>query len=77
MKKMVEHFRTCPDRTSKKCATCRKMSFIVDAHARTCNGHGCLVPHCGEMRARYEKIRLQQQAMDDRRRAGMNDHYAT
>eukprot|EP00518_Triparma_eleuthera_P023025 CAMPEP_0197561066 /NCGR_PEP_ID=MMETSP1320-20131121/24424_1 /TAXON_ID=91990 /ORGANISM="Bolidomonas sp., Strain RCC2347" /LENGTH=1070 /DNA_ID=CAMNT_0043122669 /DNA_START=36 /DNA_END=3244 /DNA_ORIENTATION=- len=76
MKTMVEHFRTCPDRSSKKCKTCLKMSFIVDAHARTCNGHNCLIPHCAEMRAKYEKARMQQQAMDDRRRAVMNDHSA-
>ncbi|GMI08523.1 hypothetical protein TrLO_g15972 [Triparma laevis f. longispina] len=75
MKQMLAHYETCPQRTNKTCEKCTKLNFIVDLHAQSCHNKECKVPFCSLAKEKYEKVRLQQQQMEDRRREAQNEHY--
>ena len=53
------------------------MLSLVALHSRACvkrSGH-CPLPFCDSMRERQERLRRQQQLMDDRRRQAQNERY--
>jgi E1A/CREB-binding protein len=76
MKKLFVHVRTCDLTYIKGCKVCHRLVSLIIVHARSCDVRGsCSLPFCDKIRERNERMRRQQQLMDDRRREAQNSYY--
>jgi E1A/CREB-binding protein len=76
MKKFFVHVRTCDLTYLKGCKVCHRLVSLIIVHARSCDMRGsCSLPFCDKIRERNERLRRQQQLMDDRRRQAQNSYY--
>jgi E1A/CREB-binding protein len=76
MKKLFVHVKTCEITHKKGCKICARLLSLIIVHARSCTVRGtCSLPFCDRIRERNERLRRQQQLMDDRRRQAQNDYY--
>lgn len=76
MKKLFIHVKTCDITHRQGCKICARLLSLIIVHARTCTIRGlCSLPFCDRIRERNERLRRQQQLMDDRRRQAQNEHY--
>lgn len=76
MKKLFVHVRTCELTYLKGCKVCHRLVSLIIVHARSCGVRGsCSLPFCDKIRERNERMRRQQQLMDDRRRQAQNTYY--
>ena len=76
MKKLFVHVRTCELTYLKGCKVCHRLVSLIFVHARSCDVRGsCSLPFCDKIRERNERMRRQQQLMDDRRRQAQNSYY--
>ena len=76
MKKLFVHVKTCEITHRKGCKICARLLSLIIVHARSCTIRGsCSLPFCDRIRERNERLRRQQQLMDDRRRQAQNDYY--
>jgi hypothetical protein len=73
MKKLFVHVHTCDVTNKKSCKICSRLLALIIVHARSCLA--CPLPFCDRIRERNERLRRQQQFMDDRRRQAQNDFY--
>ena len=77
LKEFFEHVQQCSVTYRQGCKICTRMLSLVALHSRACvkrSGH-CPLPFCDSMRERQERLRRQQQLMDDRRRQAQNERY--
>jgi len=58
------------------CPKCQMWKTLVHLHARRCQSTICQLPDCQSTREQYSMKRQQQNMMDERRRAQMNQMYA-
>lgn len=78
MKSLFVHVKTCDITNKKSCKICTRLLSLIIIHARSCDTRGsCTLPFCDRIRERNERLRRQQQFMDDRRRQAQNEHYAS
>ncbi len=75
MKGLLKHGTTCKVKANGGCNVCKRIWALLQIHAKQCKQENCPVPNCMAIRERYRQLRLQQQAMDDRRRQMMNQTY--
>jgi E1A/CREB-binding protein len=76
MKQYFEHVKSCEITYKKGCKICARVLALLTVHARSCTVRGnCAVPFCDRIRERNQRLRLQQQLMDDRRRQAQNELY--
>lgn len=76
MKKLFVHVQTCKLTYLKGCKVCQRLVSLIVVHARSCSVRGtCSLPFCDKIRERNERLRRQQQLMDDRRRQAQNMYY--
>ena len=76
MKKMFIHVQTCEVTYRRGCKICSRLLALLTVHARSCTVVGtCPLPFCDKIRERNERLRRQQQLMDDRRRRAQNELY--
>merc|ERR1711871_1526383 len=75
MREFLRHGQTCKNGTKGGCPLCKKIYNLLTLHARSCKNDNCKVPKCNEIRDQMRKMEQRQQAMDDRRRAMMNQTY--
>merc|ERR1711871_427286 len=75
MREFLRHDQTCKNGIKGGCPLCKKMHNLFTLHARSCKVDNCKVPKCNEIRDQMRKMEQRQQAMDDRRRAMMNQTY--
>jgi E1A/CREB-binding protein len=76
MKKLFVHVHTCDLTYLKGCKVCHRLVSLIIIHARSCDVRGsCSLPFCDKIRERNERVRRQQQLMDDRRRQAQNSYY--
>lgn len=76
MKTLIGHVRTCEVTHRRGCKICSRLLSLIIVHARSCTSRGsCSLPFCDRIRERNERIRRQQQLMDDRRRQAQNEFY--
>lgn len=76
MKQLFAHVKTCEQTHKKGCKICTRMLGLILVHARSCTIRGsCPLPFCDRIRERNERLRRQQQLMDDRRRNAQNEFY--
>lgn len=76
MKKLFVHVQTCNLTYMKGCKVCQRLVSLIVVHARSCSARGsCSLPFCDKIRERNERLRRQQQLMDDRRRQAQNTYY--
>lgn len=78
MKKLFDHVQSCDVKPKKDCKICSRLLSLCAVHARLCNASGhCPIPFCDRIRERNQRLRKQQQLMDDRRRQAQNELYHT
>lgn len=76
MRNMFGHVRSCEVTYQNGCRICTRLLSLLTVHARSCATRGhCSLPFCDRIRERNERLRRQQQLMDDRRRQAQNDFY--
>merc|ERR1711871_1847097 len=75
MREFLRHGQTCKNGTKGGCPLCKKIYNLLTLHARSCKNDNCKVAKCNEIREQMRKMEQRQQAMDDRRRAMMNQTY--
>jgi E1A/CREB-binding protein len=77
MKELLGHVSKCDAIVKNGCKVCSRLLPLISMHARSCtNPRGqCPIPFCDRIRERNERVRRQQQLMDDRRRQAQNDLY--
>jgi E1A/CREB-binding protein len=76
MKQFFSHVKTCELTHKKGCKICSRLLSLIIVHARSCTTRGtCSLPFCDRIRERNERLRRQQQLMDDRRRNAQNEYY--
>ncbi|OQR98352.1 histone acetyltransferase [Achlya hypogyna] len=75
MKELLRHGASCKRRATGGCTICRRVWALLQIHARQCRGADCAVPRCKDLREHLRKLALQQQLMDDRRRAAVTEQY--
>ena len=76
MKKLFIHVQTCEVTYKRGCKICSRLLALLTVHARSCHVVGtCPLPFCDIIRERNERLRRQQQLMDDRRRRAQNELY--
>jgi len=76
MKKLFVHVQTCNLTYVNGCKVCQRLVSLIFVHARSCDVRGsCPLPFCDKFRERNERVRRQQQLMDDRRRQAQNSFY--
>lgn len=76
MKEFVKHESTCQVTIKKGCHACKRIYNLLTHHARSCRNDNCSVLKCQELKDHFRQMRIQQQQMDDRRRAMMNEVYS-
>ncbi|CAK7339772.1 unnamed protein product [Dovyalis caffra] len=67
VKGLFRHARSCKIRASGGCDLCKKMWYLHQLHARSCEESQCYVPRCRDMKELL--WRLQQQSYSRRRAA--------
>lgn len=73
MKKLFHHIQTCEVTFKRGCKICSRLISLLSMHSRVCSEQGhCPVPYCDQIRKRNQRLRHQQQLMDDRRRQAQN-----
>ncbi|KAG6966894.1 hypothetical protein JG688_00006545 [Phytophthora aleatoria] len=75
MKELMRHGAQCKQRAYGGCTICRRVWALLQLHARQCRQYECKVPRCHDLREHVRKLQLQQQLMDDRRRAAVTQQY--
>lgn len=75
MKELMRHGAQCKQRAYGGCTICRRVWALLQLHARQCRQYKCKVPRCHDLREHVRKLQLQQQLMDDRRRAAVTQQY--
>lgn len=75
MKELMRHGSICKQRAYGGCTICRRVWALLQLHARQCRQFECKVPRCHDLREHVRKLQLQQQLMDDRRRAAVTQQY--
>jgi E1A/CREB-binding protein len=75
MKGLLKHGAQCQVKATGGCHVCKRIWALLQLHARQCKADACPVPNCMAIRERFRQLKMQQQAMDDRRREEMNRHY--
>ena len=75
MKGLLKHGEQCTIKAQGGCNICKRIWTLFQLHARQCKEKNCPVPRCLAIRERLRLLSKQQQAMDDRRRQQMNQHY--
>ncbi|OQR88642.1 histone acetyltransferase [Thraustotheca clavata] len=75
MKELMRHGVNCTKRATGGCTICRRVWALLQIHARQCRDNNCTVPRCKDLREHLRKLALQQQLMDDRRRAAVTEQY--
>ena len=75
MKGLLKHGATCQVKANGGCHICKRIWALLQIHARQCKNKACPVPNCTAIRERFRQLKMQQQAMDDRRRQEMNRAY--
>jgi TAZ zinc finger/Zinc finger, ZZ type len=76
MKLLFIHVQTCEVTYQRGCRKCSRLLGLLTVHARSCTVRGtCPLPFCDRIRERNERLRRQQQLMDDRRRQAQNELY--
>jgi E1A/CREB-binding protein len=75
MKELMRHGAVCKQRATGGCTICRRVWALLQLHARQCRDRECRVPRCLDLREHVRKLQLQQQLMDDRRRAAVTEQY--
>jgi hypothetical protein len=75
MKGLLKHGAECKQKATGGCNVCKRIWALLQIHARQCKQTSCPVPNCMAIRERVRQLKLQQQAMDDRRRQQMNQSY--
>jgi E1A/CREB-binding protein len=75
MKELMRHGAQCKLRAYGGCTICRRVWALLQLHARQCREYECKVPRCHDLREHVRKLQLQQQLMDDRRRAAVTHQY--
>jgi len=75
MRDFLRHGQSCKNGTKGGCPLCKKIYNLLTLHARSCKQENCKVAKCNEIREQMRKMEQRQQAMDDRRRAMMNQTY--
>ncbi|EQC40191.1 hypothetical protein, variant [Saprolegnia diclina VS20] len=75
MKELLRHGGNCKLRATGGCTICRRVWALLQIHARQCRNAECSVPRCKDLREHLRKLALQQQLMDDRRRAAVTEQY--
>jgi E1A/CREB-binding protein len=75
MKGLLKHGTQCQIKASGGCNVCKRIWALLQIHARQCKMVQCPVPSCLLIRERIRQLKMQQQAMDDRRRQEMNRAY--
>jgi E1A/CREB-binding protein len=75
MKGLLKHGSQCLVKATGGCNVCKRIWALLQIHARQCKTKVCRVPNCMAIRERVRQLKLQQQAMDDRRRQEMNRAY--
>jgi E1A/CREB-binding protein len=75
MKGLLKHGNECRIKGTGGCNVCKRIWALLQIHARQCKAKACHVPNCMALRERVRQLKLQQQAMDDRRRQEMNRAY--
>ncbi|CAK4619667.1 unnamed protein product [Aphanomyces euteiches] len=76
MKELLRHGAQCKQRATGGCTICRRVWALLQIHARQCRQTECRVPRCKDLREHLRKLALQQQHMDDRRRAAVTEQYS-
>ncbi|ETV96157.1 hypothetical protein H310_10359 [Aphanomyces invadans] len=76
MKVLIRHGSQCKLRATGGCNTCRRIWTLLQIHARQCRTTECRVLRCNDLREHLRKLALQQQLMDDRRRAAVTEQYS-
>ena len=78
MKRLFEHVKTCDIKPKTGCKICTRLLSLCVLHARRCPVRGeCPIPFCDQIRERNQRVRRQQQLMDERRRQAHNELYHT
>nr|CCA24581.1 histone acetyltransferase putative [Albugo laibachii Nc14] len=75
MKELMRHGAQCKQRAYGGCTICRRVWALLQLHSRQCRQNDCKVPRCADLREHFRKLQLQQQLMDDRRRAAVTHQY--
>ena len=76
MKELFVHTETCDVKPKKECKICRRLFPLATMHSRMCSCVGsCKIPYCDRIRERNNRLKRQQQMMDDRRRQAQNELY--
>uniref|UniRef100_A0A7S1ZCA9 histone acetyltransferase n=1 Tax=Trieres chinensis TaxID=1514140 RepID=A0A7S1ZCA9_TRICV len=75
MKGLLKHGASCQVKATGGCHICKRIWALLQIHARQCKQNQCPVPNCTAIRERFRQLKMQQQAMDDRRRQEMNRVY--
>lgn len=75
MKELMRHGAQCKQRAYGGCTICRRVWALLQLHSRQCRQNNCKVPRCADLREHFRKLQLQQQLMDDRRRAAVTHQY--
>ena len=76
MKNLFVHVESCETTFKRGCKICTRLLSLLTVHARSCAIRGsCPLPFCDRIRERNERLRRQQQLMDDRRRQAQNALY--
>ncbi|KAH7298465.1 hypothetical protein KP509_25G044800 [Ceratopteris richardii] len=70
LKDLFRHGNTCVKRATGGCPYCKRIWFLLSAHARSCKESICNVPRCGDIRRHLRRIQQQQES---RRRAAFNE----
>lgn len=69
MKALLKHGASCKIRAARGCQICRRIWALLQIHARHCKTqNNCPVPRCRDLKNHLRRLRLQQQASEDRRR---------
>ena len=55
MKRVLEHTKTCPQKTGGRCRICQGFILLCSCHAKHCLARVCVVPFC-----RHIKLKLRQ-----------------
>jgi TAZ zinc finger/Zinc finger, ZZ type len=77
MKGFIKHVARCDIVPKRDCKICKTILSLCTIHARFCSFRGpcCLIPFCDRIRERNNRLKRQQQLMDDRRRQAQNELY--
>lgn len=74
--KFIKHVSGCDIKRKRDCRICKKILGFCTIHARLCTFRGsCPVPFCDKIRESNNRLKRQQQLMDDRRRNAQNELY--